>query len=1424
MLLKQFYRSFGVKKFVEFGNPRLKLIRAFVAPKNSLIHMWPDNVSMGPAPNHPLLKATIDKLYVRHVTELTAEEGKPVKRTMDTNTMAVSLRRQYPQLRPIVSEKSVLRDKTSLIVVNYGMIPRLYRYIRNFKEPYYQWYNLFSTMIETINENAASNDRTQFIPVMLPPSIPTLRLMKMTEGEIDRRVINLYNGMPSYTIRDIWLYLGDARERSLLNNLSPNAVARTYLVFMDGPYFSVIGLSQLNEWRKAPKEEIDAWIADNGETLTDEQLAYLDSIKSGSKSDIIQKRFIDYLKSIGVARNDASSTTKTEYDENGDVSIVSEIPSSTDEEEEESTSTPPKPVGRIGALDDPIKVIDSTEIDTTVNAGESGTAPKATNTVSSKGIVERANALVEAGAITTGEKKRYTRLADKVNTLPNPFDKSGSLTDLLNIDESVMDDVNTLTIPDIKSVSDKSMLRSRVNNIASAYGDKVLHRHIAQCVTSVSRAGVAVTDYQVERVHDVGNRYDSYTVRFQPVGGEPSTFRFPIPVINKEGNYTLNGSKVKLRPQLGDKPIRKVSPTRVALTTYYSKIMIDRSSKVMFNYSKWLVNQIELGNMDDTNDITELSYGKLKDLSTPLPRVYTSIAGRYFSFTFRDYSFNFNYPHRQELMFTTVERNEEESDSDYTKRATKETAKAFKAMEKDGTVLCGRHKDGRYIVVDALNQFYIGNNQEGLGTIEDVLELDVKRRPTDTAEVKLSGRYIPIVYPLAYYLGITGLMEHLKVNYRTVKRGGRLDLANNEYMVRFADETLIIDRDNPLASLILAGLNQFKAQLTGFNLSDLDDKDIYSILAANDGFNRRLPEELTLMQEMYVDPISEALLKKMGEPTNFRDLLFRSCDLLLTDQFTTEMDKGLMMFRGYERFAGYVYQEIIKGIRQQRRGTISMRKPIDINPHAVLMDIQDDASNILVEEANAVHNTKEKEIFTFVGKGGRTGRTMVKQSRAYDITDLGLISEATVDSGMVSVNVSSSADPNIKNLYGEFTVNDVKDLSPTEIFSTSFLLSPGADYDDTNRINFISIQNSSTIPAEGYELSPYVSGYDKVLAYRTDSKFAFMAKGKGTVTSIKDGILKVKYDDEKLGTDAVEIGKVFGIKSGSRIPHDIVTDLSEGSSFNVGDALAYNKNFFAPAPFEKGKLSWKQGVYGNVAFVEYPPSHEDSCRISKRLSDKMVTKMSNVQVEYVKFDQEIRRLIAETKEVKLGDPLCYIEDPITAQSDLLDEASIQTLSSLSNIVPKAEYNGVIDRIEFIYNGDKEDMSESMRKLIDVYDKQLSRKSKALNGETPPSGHTGQTIRIGGEILGPDVLAIKFYVTETLRESAGDKVVVSHQLKSVPNGVMENDTYTEDGRIVDVFFGYKSPEARQVESCYRLGLMTNLINKLTENVVNMYFNE
>lgn len=295
----------------------------------------------------------------------------------------------------------------------------------------------------------------------------------------------------------------------------------------------------------------------------------------------------------------------------------------------------------------------------------------------------------------------------------------------------------------------------------------------------------------------------------------------------------------------------------------------------------------------------------------------------------------------------------------------------------------------------------------------------------------------------------------------------------------------------------------------------------------------------------------------------------------------------------------------------------------------------------------------------------------------------------------------------------------------------------------------------------------------------------------------------ISYDDVSLPEDRIQIGRVYGVSTGTTIPHDIVCDLKLGQKVQAGDVVVYNRGFFERDILNPTQVVWKAGILVRTAIVDSSDTLEDSSAISSRISQELEINKTELRPISLKFDQAIRNLVNIGDPVTADSILCNIEDSVTAQSDLFNEESLDALRLLARNSPRAKYDGTIGHIEVIYNGELEDMTESLRELVMKYDRRRAKKAKQLKLD----------VSVGRAIdLDPGTVLVKVFIDSKLGASDGDKAVFGNQLKTVIRRVMVGTNTSADGVPIDAIFGYTSISNRIVLSPELMGT-TNVLLKL-----------
>lgn len=1013
----------------------------------------------------------------------------------------------------------------------------------------------------------------------------------------------------------------------------------------------------------------------------------------------------------------------------------------------------------------------------------------------------KAKELMEAGAMSLPEYKRAVRIAESFKKIPATTGE-GTLEDQAKVSSEDLV-IPEWKAPDLEGVIDKSMLKSSLKTMDAHYIEHVMEKDIAATVLNVQNAGIAVTNFKRENIVDAANKYDHYTIQLTPLGGKPSTVHVKIPTVGKDGKFMANGVKYHMAKQRGDLPIRKTKPAAVALTSYYGKIFVERSKKAVYDRSAWMRKKItDIGTDETQPEVTNLRQGLSNIKGIKVPPIYSGIGQGTLGFKCKSGEMSFEFQKREELY------------GDLT----------IKKLERRGHVICGK-SGKKFITVDNAGMFHyqdLDGNIETIGSLSSLLGKELGREPNDMAVVKIFSTEIPVGVMLAYMMGFNKLLSVMKVRrlIRTVPKGKRVEIEPGEATIVFKDETIIYPTDNPEVTMVLNGFYEYRNAIKTFNRDEFDKKSVYQPVLESRGIALRFIREMDLLQPLFIDPITDGILEERKEPRTFEGLLVKSVELLKDDRTPDETDTTYMRFKGYERMSGFIYKELIAAIRKQQAQPMSSQSRIEMNPKAVWMGIIKDATSKTVEELNPIHNLKEKELVTYSGDGGRSTVSMVASSRVYNKNDMGVISEATVDSGSVAVNTSTSANPNFTSVRGTVGTVDLNTVSAPELLSTSAILSPGACSDDPKRTNFISIQHSHGVATKGYKVMPLTTGYEQVLAHRVDPMFAVTSEQDGKVIDVSDKHLTLEYKDGN--RVQVELGTIYGTANGTYVPQRIETDMSKGQKFKAGHVVSWNTGFFQRDYFDTTQVNWKAGCLVNVALMESVDTLEDSCAVSEHLGNGLSTEMTAVRNVVLDFNQGVSDLVKVGDEVDLETILCTLEDPLTAENSYFDSDGMDSLKALGQLNPKAKNKGIVERIEVLYNGDTGDMSKSLKTIVNRADKERAERVKRLDLGESYTGKVNEPINVEGRRLVLDQAVVKIFITKSIPAGVGDKGVLGNQLKTIIGRVMTGTNETESGEPIDVIFGRQSIANRIVLSPDLMGTTNRVLEVLSKAVADKYF--
>lgn len=1384
MILRNFNRRFTVRRLEQFGNPVSAPLADLELPRNSTLHFISgDKTEFGPSQTLPYLANTEKGALINHHLEYDPTNiiGRPRKATVSINKDLILYHRINKRIRKLRDPKIIERDSRILYIENYAPLVQTYIYTTTLMSWYERWYNVYHTAIAQIAKDAKESDRQNYLVVKVPETIPSIMELNRAQSRRDNVTLKDMRNDNVLFFLELWTWLGEKRESSLLNLIAEDTLRRVNIVVTYRDRFINLNLGELNFWRKN--------IEGQGR------------VKPIQMQRRLYKSYVDIATRENDYQGDATDTEFTMAQKTAplDESLSRDeqmdfvLGLNQDTEENDSVEDIDAQIKNFDSEvnfdeDTPIEIIkrDADDKEKELDIYEPVSLQQ--------GVLKACDKYIDAGVMTSKEYNRIVERSDAFRSLPNPLGH-GTIGDMLVITK------DELKIKPIKMIEndptleiDPTLTQSSIVDFDKKYINDILPKDVIGAVTSMQKGGVLLNDYSTDTIVDATGKSTIHTLKVQPVGGEPSTLRFTLPVLDDRGYWTANDIKYTLRKQRVDVPIRKTAINTVALTSAYGKNFIRRSDKAVADYPGWLQNQIIAIGSDRQNlNITDVNITNVFDPSIPLPKDYTTIAQRISSFIAGNvvYSFDVN----------RIEQNFNQ---------------ALPDGNKDKMVPVGKSVDGTYYM-DYGNTIYRKESDKmvQLGNITEVLEIDTTKAPREYTELSMMGRAIPLAVIFGYYLGFEGLLKQFKIPYRMVEPSERVGKDSSDFVVPMVNAKAVISYDSIEQMLLVQGFKPYLKIIQGFTQADMNSPDVYLNLIAKDGLNARYLNELTLMDELFIDPITERLLVQMREPTTFKGLLARANEMLAYDSHKDEVDLDEMHLFGAQRMAMAVYTEVVRSIRDYRNRP-GMRKKLEMHSNAVFQAIQSDPSVLLAQGANPIQPIREADVVTFGGTGGRSKRSMVKRTRKFTDSDIGVVSGDTVDSGDVASTAYLTADPILESLDGvkDPTINR-KELSVNQIMSSAAALAPGCLYDDDKRINFVGIQHGSGTFAKGYTTTGFRTGYEKVIAHRTSPEHATIADYDGKVVAVDDAGITIEYATKPPSTKSYPIGRTFGRHEGGNFPHDITTKHKVGDVIKARDIITYNEHFFEPDIFNPNQVNWKAGVMANVAFLEGVDTWEDSSAIDEWLSDQLSTEVTKVKNITINFDQTVHGLVKNGEHLNPDSILCTIEDALTANVAGFTSSSLATLANLSAHTPRAGLVGYVDKIEVFYNGEYEDMSESVLAIAKAGDRQRTKEAKASPVAVASNGKVDSTLRIEGNPVELDTLVVRIYISHETGTIGGDKGVFANQLKTTFRRIMTGRNETENGDKVNALFGRVAVDNRIVLSVYQI-CTTNKICQLASD--------
>lgn len=1109
---EKLYKKYGLRRIEHFMKPRVLSASSFSFPTNSSFHTWKISHKAEYFTRDSGYYNDVSKAQVRTIIKYDEENlvGKTMEKVFVVNKFITDNAKMVKEYKFLKPDQEINCNDKVLKINNYGALNECYKYMN---QPLLQ-YNQYANMFNSVLKNLFIDQERKHIFILL--EIPSSLLKRTEYDKLAKGLkpvhMELFPDYKGFNILELWKFLTPSYSKESLFskipklrykdvNLLISLDNKLMLLNMEALCGSVVELGASFENIKPKKADVfrkmfyvllEEFI--NTPAMTDQELEKLESnlntnpektLASKREETVVQDQEPDTgmtIKSNGLKDNLVNATSNkptVKYTSISDMvgklkklneGPVTRLPDDEEDEknidaaiddilgaleEKESDSLYDNLVSEIEKNemienrttddwqepeeDEPTlldKKVNQNEIEVTEDEISLKTLAELESEVFKyTSVIDKIDYLRENKLI---DKKNATKMKDiieKQAKAKDPYNSGQTIEQMLDDEKDKLDlELDKITITDNKVVFDKSYNNDTANVLRKEYLKNQYHKDIIRCIYSIQNSDIIVENYDITTVEDGMGTLEEHNISLRTLDNKSHTVKFFLPLIKDNGEITINNQNYMQRFQRNNLPISKLSREEVKLSSYYGKLFVSKAAYKKDDIGYFIMNQLaKLA--EASTDIKDLIMVPSKNEGNNLPLDYAHFSRYVKAFKFKDYQFNFEYKNRSKLF----------KDLD---NATLEN------LENDKSVVLTGHRKGTPILmgIDGTLYEYVNKKYNDIGDIYSLIGISRDIAPIEFSVIKVFKKQIPTVLLLSYYLGLTNLLKTLEMKYELVDPKTRAATDFNQIVVKFQDQKLIITRDHELGDMILGGLLTIQKVLKDIPYKTLNSKNTFSVLFNKLELGILYMNEIKLMESLFVDPITLTILKNGNMPTNFKGLLLEANNLLLDDNYTNPNNITGMTIKGYERIAGMIYHFLTKAIREYAGKSAFSRAKISMQPYIIISTILEDSTTVLVDDLNPVASIKQTEDVSYLGQLGFNKDTLVRASRIYNESEVGIISEAVKDSSDVGITAYMTAAPKIESLRGNVgEYNEKKDGIATT-FSTSALLSPFGLQDDGKRL------------------------------------------------------------------------------------------------------------------------------------------------------------------------------------------------------------------------------------------------------------------------------------------------------------------------------------------------------------------------------------
>lgn len=1019
----------------------------------------------------------------------------------------------------------------------------------------------------------------------------------------------------------------------------------------------------------------------------------------------------------------------------------------------------------------------------------------------------------EAASEIKKEKLPQNRLTDKeIEMREKNLEKKKNIDTLYqNSKTEKIQVIEEKQLP-INNVINEAYASNSAAFFSREYIDKTLDSDIDMILKSFENKEepLKLLHYDKIDTSDNLNKRWTYKATYEDKNGKKHQVTFDMPKYIDGTFMHLNGSDKQFITQCIPFPITKTLSDRVQVTTQYNKILLNRFGsdinrsttalrKLLFSLPQTKI-KIHIG----SNTLINAQYNTTIEydfISKEINTIEIKNTGLIIYFN-------------QDLIREIIE--EKKLKYDFNK-------KSHIPIAIDGK---------KVIVLDSVEDMVVGTSMSFLEWLEETVGKEVpqfkdKLKATRGSKrymynrCKIMGKYIPLIFILAYVEGIETVLEKGEVNYEFFEAKPPKDQLTRKSVIKFSDGYLVYE-SYPLRNSIL---------LNGFTTAPTEDISFLNLYKYSNEFSTlfsslfnnhiRLLEAIKNFYNLLIDPITAELLDSYDLPTDFVGVLLYANMLLEDNSRQHDSHMASSRFRNIEMAQNILYKNLSTAY-ESYRATADNPNPVklSIRKESVLSDIQSSRATENYSEVSPISEIERMMSTTYKGTGGQNDdRSFSDERRAYNPTMMGIFGQSSPINASIGIARVLSTDANIKTTRGIVEVTDPKDfekLASSKFTSPAEALVPACNTKDAAmRVSMASTQSRHTISTIGAQPQLVCTGMEKALPYLISNKFAFKAKQNGVIESIENNIMIVRYKDGS--KEDINLGARIrkDASGGTHIVNQLYSEMKVGQKIKEGHIIAYNKDFFEPDMNDD--LTLKFGPLLRLCVIHSPSNFEDSVEIAHSVSKRMATEVVDLKDITMPYQSVVHYFAKIGDKIKSGDPIMIFDEADNEESaELLrkltkDESTIEELLESSRDVVKSTYDGEIVDIKIYTTVAKEDLTPSMQKMISEINKLGKVKQKQLIDAGVEDPNTDITFnekvndkngKVKGVYVGKGVM-IEYYIKYVDDFSVSDKLTLFSALKATVHNVisegLEPYMLSDPNKKLDCSVGFITVEARQTKS-------------------------